>query len=97
LLTPQELLPSDPSFPQQFAIAGGAWGWYRTHTTQAWDVTKGDPSVVVAILDTGLKTRGLADYDGQIATGWNVLKSSTDTSLYAGTHGTYVAGVVGSP
>jgi len=67
LLTPQELLPSDPSFPQQFAIAGGAWGWYRTHTTQAWDVTKGDPSVVVAILDTGLKTQGLADYDGQIA------------------------------
>ena len=39
--------------------------------------------------------RELADYDGQIATGWNVLKSSTDTSLYPGTHGTYVAGVVG--
>ena len=56
---PQETLPSDPSFPQQFAVGGGAWGWYKTHTTQAWGITKGSPSVVIAILDTGLKTAGL--------------------------------------
>jgi hypothetical protein len=55
-LTPQELLPNDPSFSQQFAIAGGAWGWYTTHTTSAWDITAGDRSVVIAVLDTGLKT-----------------------------------------
>ncbi|MDX6424196.1 MAG: thermitase [Gaiellaceae bacterium] len=92
---PQDLLPSDPSFPANFAIAGGAWGWTKTRTTQAWDVTRGDPSVVVAVLDTGLKTSGLTDFDGQVVTGWNVLKKSTDTSSSAGNHGTYVAGVVG--
>jgi subtilisin family serine protease len=94
-LAPQELLPNDSSFPAQFAVSGGAWGWYQTHTTQAWDITRGDPSVIVAILDTGLKTQGLADYDGQVVSGWNVMKNSSDTASAAGNHGTCVAGVVG--
>jgi hypothetical protein len=76
--------PTIPRSLKQFAVAGGAWGWYTTHTTQGWDVTPGDPSVIVAILDTGLKTQGR-----------DVVRSSTDTSSYAGNHGTYVAGVVG--
>lgn len=92
---PQDSLPSDPSFPQSFPVGGGAWGWYKTHTTQAWDITRGDPSVVIAILDTGLKTQGLADYSGQVVPGWNVLNNSSDTSSMAGNHGTYVAGVAG--
>jgi subtilisin family serine protease len=92
---PQELLPSDPSFPKQYAVGGGAWGWYATHTTQAWDVTRGSSSVVIAIIDTGLKTGGLSDYSGQVVSGWNVLNNSSDTSSNAGNHGTYVAGVAG--
>jgi thermitase len=95
ILKPQELLPDDPSFPRQLSVAGGAWGWYTTHTTQAWDITRGDPSVIVAILDTGLKTQGLSDFNGQVTGGWNVVRNSSDTSSYAGNHGTYVAGVVG--
>jgi hypothetical protein len=92
---PQDQLPSDPSFPKQFAVGGGAWGWYKTNTTQAWDITRGSSSVVIAILDTGLKTQGLMDYNGQVVTGWNVLNDSSDTSSMAGNHGTYVAGVAG--
>jgi hypothetical protein len=92
-LAPQDNLPDDPFFPQTYAISGGAWGWYKTHTTQAWDITQGDPSVVVAVLDTGL--RSVADFDGQTVSGWNVLNNSPDTTTNAGTHGTYVAGVVG--
>ncbi|MFL5963934.1 MAG: S8 family serine peptidase [Gaiellaceae bacterium] len=95
LLEPQDNLPNDPSFPQQSAIAGGAWGWTMTHTTQAWDVTKGDPSVVVAILDTGLKTSGLADFNGQISSTYNAMTKTTDVSSDAGNHGTYVAGITG--
>jgi hypothetical protein len=90
---PQDTIPNDPFFPQQYALAGGAWGWFKTRTTQAWDITKGDPSVVVAVLDTGLKS--LPDFSEQTVTGWNVLNNSTDTSSNAGNHGTYVAGVVG--
>src|SRR5262249_16758173 len=95
VLEPQDQLPSDPSFPQTFAVGGGAWGWYSTHTTQAWDITKGDPSVVIAVVDTGLKTGGLSDFDGQVVSGWNVLTGTSDTATNAGNHGTYVAGVAG--
>jgi hypothetical protein len=84
VLQPQDVLPNDPSFPQNYAVGGGAWGWTMTHTTQAWDVTKGDHSVVVAILDTGIKTNGLSDFDGQISSTWNVLKNSTDVTTNAG-------------
>jgi hypothetical protein len=94
-LEPQETLPNDPYFPQQYALGGGAWGWYQTHTTQAWDITEGSPSAIVAVLDTGLKTSGLGDFNGQVVSGWNVLSNTSDTSSQAGNHGTYVAGVVG--
>jgi subtilisin family serine protease len=91
---PQESIPDDPFFPSgSSALAGGAWGWTQTHTTQAWDVTRGDSGVVVAVLDTGL--RQLPDFNGQTVPGWNVLKSTSDTSSNSGAHGTYVAGVVG--
>src|ERR687886_2123476 len=93
LVKPQEVLPNDPFFPQTYALSGGAWGWYQTQTTQAWDITRGDPSVVVAVLDTGLKA--VPDFDAQTVPGWNVLTGTSDTSSGAGAHGTYVAGVVG--
>jgi hypothetical protein len=94
-LKAQEQLPSDPSFPQQFAVGGGAWGWYATHTTQAWDITQGSASTVIAILDTGMNlTAGLDDFNGQLVPGWNVLTNSSNTSTNQ-LHGTYVAGVVG--
>lgn len=94
---PQEILPNDPYFLDAGAwnISGGAWGWYQTHTTQAWDITAGSSSVEVAILDTGIKTAGLGDFDGQISSTWNVLSNSSDVTTNAGNHGTYVAGVVG--
>jgi thermitase len=96
-LAPQELLPNDPYFLNSGAwnLGGGAWGWYATHTTQAWDITTGDPSVVIAILDTGIRTSGLTDFTNQIASTWNVLNNSADATTNAGNHGTYVAGVAG--
>lgn len=94
-LKPQDNLPGDPSFPTTFSLAGGAWGWPMTHTTQAWDVTRGDPNVVIAILDTGIKTAGLSDFDGQISSTYNAMNGTTDVTTNAGNHGTYVAGIAG--
>jgi subtilase family protein/fervidolysin-like protein len=92
---PQETVPDDPYFPRgTYSIQSGAWGWYQTHTTQAWDVTTGASSTVIAILDTGLKPQSL-DFDGQLVPGYNVLDGSGDTITNAGNHGTYVAGVAG--
>lgn len=97
VLQPQEQLPNDPYFLNSgsWNLGGGAWGWYATHTTQAWDITEGDPNVVIAILDTGIKTSGLTDFNGQIASTWNVLNNTSDATTNAGNHGTYVAGVAG--
>jgi Subtilase family/Fervidolysin N-terminal prodomain len=89
---PQETVPNDPYFPQgSYAIGGGAWGWYRTHTTQAWDLTQGDGAVAIAVLDTGLKPQSL-DFTN-VLPGWNVMTGTSDVTSNAGTHGTYVAGV----
>ncbi|HEX5526976.1 MAG TPA: S8 family serine peptidase [Solirubrobacterales bacterium] len=92
---PQETIPNDPYFPRgSYSISSGAWGWYQTHTTQAWDLTTGSASTTIAIVDTGLKPQSL-DFGGQLVGGYNVLNGSTDTSSTAGNHGTYVAGVAG--
>jgi thermitase len=100
-LKPQEQLPNDPYFLNSgsWNLGGGAWGWYMTHTTQSWDITQGDPSVKIAILDTGIKTAGLSDFNGQISSTWNTdthcpsKVNTTDATTCAGNHGTYVAGV----
>ncbi|HEX2391638.1 MAG TPA: S8 family serine peptidase [Solirubrobacterales bacterium] len=92
---PQETVPDDPYFPRgSYSIQSGAWGWYQTHTTQAWDVTRGAAGTLIAILDTGLRPESL-DFGGQIVAGYDVLDGSTDTIANAGSHGTYVAGVAG--
>jgi hypothetical protein len=92
---PQETIPDDPYFPRgTYSLKSGAWGWYQTHTTQAWDVGTGAPATVIAILDTGLKPQGL-DFGDQLVGGYNVLSGTTDTVTNAGNHGTYVAGVAG--
>ncbi len=92
---PQETIPNDPYFPRgSYSISSGAWGWYQTHTTQAWDLTTGSASTTIAIVDTGLKPQ-LLDFGGQLVGGYNVLNGTTDTSSTAGNHGTYVAGVAG--
>jgi serine protease len=40
-------IPNDPSYPQQYALS-------KIQAAQAWDITQGDTSVVVAIVDTGV-------------------------------------------
>lgn len=49
-------IPNDPSFPDQ-------WGLAKIHAPAAWDVTKGDSGVVIAVLDSGidLSHQDLAD------------------------------------
>ena len=39
--------PNDPSLPSQYAIT-------KIKARSAWDVTKGDPSVIIGIVDTGV-------------------------------------------
>lgn len=61
ILTTLETIPNDPNFLQQWALkntgqTGGTPG-ADIKATYAWDLQKGDPNIVVAIVDTGV------DYD----------------------------------
>jgi subtilisin family serine protease len=45
-------LPSDPLFPELWGLHDGAD--HDIDAPQAWDVTTGDPAVVVGVIDTGI-------------------------------------------
>mgnify|MGYP000192952972 CR=1 FL=1 len=67
------------------------WGVSRIEAPQAWRVTRGDQSVVVAVLDTGINkdNQDLAD---RVVAEVNFTKSPTSDDLYG--HGTHMAGTI---
>ena len=55
----QHLVPSDPSFSQSWGLrntgqSNGLFG-FDLNATNAWNITVGDPSVIVLILDCGIQ------------------------------------------
>jgi thermitase len=78
-------IPNDPGFVSQWHLA-------KIQSSQAWSVTTGSPSVVVAVIDTGVHGTH-PDLESNLVPGWNFVKSNSDTSDLLG-HGTAVAGVI---
>ena len=60
-------------------------------TDLAWDITLGDPNIIVAILDTGVKLDH-PEFAGRIVPGYDFAYSDTDPSDDDG-HGTCVAAI----
>ncbi|MCA1948720.1 MAG: S8 family serine peptidase, partial [Armatimonadetes bacterium] len=77
--------PNDASYPQQ-------WHLPKVGSEEAWDLSKGSPSVLVAVLDTGVD-RSHPDFAGKLEPGRNVLNEAA-APLDDNGHGTAVAGVV---
>ena len=81
-----DFVPNDPDWPKQ-------WGPQKIEANMAWDTTMGDPSVLVAVIDTGI------DWDhpdlaaNYVALGYDWVNNDPDPMDDHG-HGTHCAGVI---
>jgi len=67
------------------------WGVSRVEAPRAWQVTRGDQSVVVAVLDTGI-SKDNQDLADRVVAEVNFTDSPTSDDLYG--HGTHIAGTI---
>ncbi len=65
-------VPNDPSYVSQ-------WHLPRIQSPQAWSVTTGAASVVVAVIDSGVY-RAHPDLAAKLLPGWNFVHSNADTA-----------------
>ena len=85
--TQATVTPNDPGWPSQ-------WGAAKTNVPTVWNTTTGSSSVVVAMLDTGVKYT-LADLQAHFVPGYDFVNNDADPTDDNG-HGTTVAGVLGA-
>lgn len=85
-------VPSDPLYPEQ-------WHHNMLGLPAAWKLSKGDPNIKVAVLDTGIAYH--EDLKGNLLPGWNAVDGTDDPVesgrlARIGSHGTHVAGILGA-
>jgi thermitase len=78
-----DMIPSDPSYSNQ-------WHLPKISGPAAWDITPGNPDVIIAILDSGVDASH-PDLVGKLVPGYNFYDNNTNTADVFG-HGTKVAG-----
>jgi thermitase len=81
-----------PLIPNDHLFARYQWNLPITDTTQGWQVNRGDKSVTVAVVDTGVDMNH-TDLQGNLASGYNVVKPGNAPMDDVG-HGTHVAGII---
>jgi subtilisin family serine protease len=96
-------IPNDPEFPKLWGLQNTGQVVNNTSgsndadidATLAWNYERGEPNVIIAVIDTGvdythndLKNNILP----QGAEDWNFASSFSDDPMDSGTHGTHVAG-----
>src|SRR6266571_1372463 len=80
----------EPSLIPNDTYYSFAWHLPKIQAPQAWDITTGSSSVIIAILDTGVESTH-PDLAAKIVSGWNFYDNNSNTSDILG-HGTQVAG-----
>ncbi|MCC6485789.1 MAG: S8 family serine peptidase [Armatimonadetes bacterium] len=88
-----QAVPTDPLYPQQ-------WALQMIRAPLAWDITKGAETVKVAVVDTGVRADH-PDLSTRLIAGYDVADGDADTNppedceaLQEMTHGTHVAGII---
>jgi len=80
------LVPNDPYFKQQ-------WGLVKIKADYAWNTTKGNPSVLVAVVDTGIDSQHSDLVANYVALGYDWVNKDADPTDDNG-HGTHCAGII---
>ena len=68
------LTPNDPQYPNQWHYFAPGAGQYGINAPAAWDLTTGSPSIVVAVIDTGITNH--VDLNGRTVQGYDFISDS---------------------
>jgi type VII secretion-associated serine protease mycosin len=93
-----QFTPNDSLYRTDPQFGLGQWGIRTAHVDQAWDLTRGSPAVIVAIIDTGIDANH-PDLAGVSLPGTTFITSPDPPCDPASTvddngHGTHVAGLI---
>jgi len=97
-VTPDDLDPGQWALDNTGQVVNGSAGLYDADidAPEAWELSRGDRSVIVAVLDTGVHTDH-PDLQGNLMRGYDFASGDGDTWDDAGAgHGTPVAGIIGA-
>src|SRR5437899_6709116 len=89
-----QFVPNDPYYSAPYPTSHygniSQWAPQFIGAQQAWDATLGDPSIVIAIVDTGIDPNH-PDLAGKIVLAKNYVKGEKVSDSFG--HGTHVAGI----
>lgn len=78
------IAPNDPAWPDQ-------WAQRKIRLPEVWELTTGDPGIVIATIDTGVNR--IPDLEGALVPGWDFVENDGESQDTQG-HGTQVASVI---
>lgn len=89
-------LPNDEYFPMQYGLV-------QKQVAEAWQVTMGDPNLIVGVVDTGidynhpdLKDKVIKGTDFTFRPGWILHRKDANGPMDDNHHGTHCAGIIGA-
>jgi thermitase len=81
-------LPNDPDLSN----SSRSYSLQTTHTLEGWDYTRGNSSVIIAVLDSGI-TLNHPEFQGRLLPGYDFVNDDEDPTDDHG-HGTHTAGII---